>query len=118
LTLQLPREEHRASTKGRTANWRKTIDESDPDICLLPPGLHGWSFRNKSWGCFTVTSLSPIQFNSDAFGHLVLQEKYKRLVLAFVNAHTRKDKKSSALISDVVKGKGGGMVMLLHGSPG
>ncbi|KAG8708780.1 hypothetical protein FRC08_018713 [Ceratobasidium sp. 394] len=112
------REEHRAATRKKTSHWRTTLASDDPDLCLLPPGIHGWSFRTKSWDCFLVNNLSPIDFNKDAFGHLVLQEKYKRLVVAFVNAHTRKDKKSSALISDVVKGKGGGMVMLLHGSPG
>ncbi|KAG8745908.1 hypothetical protein FRC10_006712 [Ceratobasidium sp. 414] len=112
------REEHRAASRKKTAHWRATLADDDPDLCLLPPGIHGWSFRTKSWDCFLVNGLSPIDFNKDAFGHLVLQEKYKRLVLAFVNAHTRKDKRSSALISDVVKGKGGGMVMLLHGSPG
>jgi hypothetical protein len=94
------------------------MEENDLNICLLPPGIHGWSFRGKYWGGFLVNKLSQIDFNSDAFGHLVLQEKYKELVLAFVNAHTRKDKKSHLLISDMVKGKGGGMVMLLHGSPG
>ncbi|KAG9128021.1 hypothetical protein FRC07_006135 [Ceratobasidium sp. 392] len=112
------REEHRASSRKKTSHWRVNLAEDDPDLCLLPPDIHGWSFRHKGWDTFLVTHLVPIDFNKDAFGHLVLQEKYKRLVVAFVNAHTRKDKKSSALISDVVKGKGGGMVMLLHGSPG
>ncbi|KAG9084653.1 hypothetical protein FRC06_003959, partial [Ceratobasidium sp. 370] len=54
----------------------------------------------------------------DAFGHLVLDENYKQLVLAFVNAYTKQGKEGSALISDVVKDKGGGVVMLLHGGPG
>ncbi|KAG8703260.1 hypothetical protein FRC08_002980 [Ceratobasidium sp. 394] len=107
-----------ASAKGRTSSWRATISEGDPDICLLPPGIHGWNFRTKSWGSFLIDCLSPIDFNSDAFGHLVLDENYKQLVLAHVNAHTKKDKENSALVSDVVKGKGGGVVMLLHGGPG
>ncbi|KAG8738110.1 hypothetical protein FRC10_007277 [Ceratobasidium sp. 414] len=110
--------EHYVSAKGRTSSWRTTISEDDPDICLLPPGIHGWNFRTKSWGSFLIDCLSPIDFNSDAFGHLVLDENYKQLVLAFVNAYTKKDKENNTLVSDVVKGKGGGVVMLLHGGPG
>ncbi|KAG9073896.1 hypothetical protein FS749_014588 [Ceratobasidium sp. UAMH 11750] len=94
------------------------MSEDDPDLCLLPAGLDGWNFRTKSWDYFLVTHISPIEFNDDAFEHLVLQEKYKELVLAFVNAHTKKAQQNRPTISDVVKGKGGGIVMLLHGNPG
>jgi hypothetical protein len=91
------------------------MNEDDRDVCILPPTIHGWSFRAKKWGGFLIDDLSEIQFDEDAFGHLVLREDYKQLVLAFAEAHMQKD---SPLLKDIMKGKGGGIVMLLHGKPG
>ncbi|KAG9115766.1 hypothetical protein FRC07_007511, partial [Ceratobasidium sp. 392] len=90
---------------------RDSMSEDDPDMCLLPGILAAWDFRTQSWESVSVTDLSPIEFNKAAFDHLVLHENYKQMVVAFVNAHTRKDKDDNALIPDTMKGKGGGMTL-------
>ncbi|KAH7341493.1 hypothetical protein B0J17DRAFT_646777 [Rhizoctonia solani] len=98
------------------ASWRTTLDEDDEDIALLPPTLHGWSFVAKKWGEILVEHLSPVPFQPHIFNHLVLREDYKNLIRSLVDAHAGKG--DAALLTDVVTGKGGGLVIVLHGKPG
>jgi hypothetical protein len=91
------------------------MSQDDPDICTLPPVIHGWSFYAKKWGDLLVDDLSAIEFSDDAFENLVLPSEYKDLVLAFADVH---EGKTRPLLKDLVMGKGGGIVMLLHGKPG
>ncbi|CAE6420488.1 unnamed protein product [Rhizoctonia solani] len=98
------------------ASWRTTLDEDDDDIALLPPTLHGWSFVAKKWGEILVEHLSPVPFQPHIFNHLVLREDYKSLIRSLVDAHAGRG--DAALLTDVVTGKGGGLVIVLHGKPG
>ncbi|KAG8715089.1 hypothetical protein FRC09_016949 [Ceratobasidium sp. 395] len=107
----------KSSRFGKLINRESISDDDELNLCLLPPGLRGWDFRLKSEVYLYVRNISPIEFNKDAFSHLVLPENHKQMALAFVKAHTREDKSDDVLISDTIKGKGGGMVMLLHGNP-
>ncbi|CUA68531.1 ATP-dependent zinc metalloprotease FtsH homolog (chloroplast) [Chlorella vulgaris] [Rhizoctonia solani] len=99
-----------------SASWRTTLDDDDEDIALLPPTLHGWSFIAKKWGEILVEHLSPVPFQPHIFNHLVLRDDYKSLIRSLVDAHAGKGE--AALLTDVVTGKGGGLVIVLHGKPG
>lgn len=55
-----------------------------------------------------------MQFHEDAWSRLVIDQQYKDVVQAMVNTHLRQ----SDRFDDLVPGKGGGVVMLLHGPPG
>jgi len=48
-----------------------------------------------------------------AFERLVLEEKSKELIKALVTVHVSTNK-----MSDIISGKGAGLIILLHGSPG
>ncbi|ELU40986.1 AAA family ATPase, putative [Rhizoctonia solani AG-1 IA] len=99
-----------------SASWRTTLENDDEDIALLPPTLHGWSFVAKKWGEILVEHLSPVPFQPHIFNHLVLRDDYKNLIRSLVDAHAGKG--DAALLTDVVTGKGGGLVIVLHGKPG
>ncbi|CAE6409337.1 unnamed protein product [Rhizoctonia solani] len=99
-----------------SASWRTTLDDDDEDIALLPPTLHGWSFVAKKWGEILVEHLSPVPFQPHIFNHLVLRDDYKDLIRSLVDAHAGRG--DAALLTDVVTGKGGGLVIVLHGKPG
>ncbi|KAL5634679.1 hypothetical protein ACGC1H_002653 [Rhizoctonia solani] len=99
-----------------SASWRTSLDDDDEDIALLPPTLHGWSFIAKKWGEILVEHLSPVPFQPHIFNHLVLRDDYKSLIRSLVDAHAGKG--DAALLTDVVTGKGGGLVIVLHGKPG
>ncbi|KAH7326843.1 P-loop containing nucleoside triphosphate hydrolase protein [Rhizoctonia solani] len=109
---------HFSSRRARDnmTSSRITISEDDEDLILLPPTLHGYSFVAKAWGEILVEHLSPVPFQPHVFNHLVLRDDYKSMIRSLVDAHAGKGE--SALLTDVVTGKGGGLVIVLHGKPG
>jgi hypothetical protein len=75
------------------------------------PYLYGFSLSAKQWGRMAVSGLSDIAFRTDAFEKLVLPEEDKELVKAIVQDE-------GGDFSDLIDGKGGGSIFLLHGPPG
>ena len=73
--------------------------------------IAGFSFFNKKWGELMVESLSEIVFDDDAFDRLVMDQEKKTLIKALVENGDKG-------FSDLISGKGGGCIFLLHGSPG
>ncbi|KAF8598968.1 P-loop containing nucleoside triphosphate hydrolase protein [Ceratobasidium sp. AG-I] len=88
---------------------------SDDILCLMPPTQHGFAFAAKVWGLLNVEDMSEVVFNEKAFDQLVLSDEYKDIIKAQVEVFSQK---GDQLVSDVVDDKGGGMIMVLHGSPG
>ncbi|KAH7131854.1 AAA family ATPase [Dendryphion nanum] len=88
----------------------------DPFLLLLPPTIKGFGFQNKKWTTLTVEHIKPIEWNKDAFKHkLVLDEDKKLLMEAMTKVHMEK---RATPRTDFMEGKGDGLIMLLHGSPG
>jgi hypothetical protein len=84
---------------------------SDDMIYMFYPYLCGYSLNNKRWGEIDIDCLTDIKFDSKAFDYLVLDEEIKKLMKALVlNVNTS--------FSDVITGKSGGCIFLLHGPPG
>ncbi|CAE6409250.1 unnamed protein product [Rhizoctonia solani] len=109
---------HFSSQRAREnmASSSTAMAEDDEDLTLLPPTLHGYSFVAKLWGEILVEHLSPVPFQPHIFNHLVLRDDYKNMIRSLVDAHAGRGE--SALLTDVVTGKGGGLVVVLHGKPG
>jgi len=91
---------------------RQLEDVPEEEIHLCASTVLGYSFAVKKWGKLGVDHFSPIVWNTEAFDHLVLSERQKSLIqsLVFVDR--------SRLITDVVAGKAGGCIIVLHGKPG
>jgi hypothetical protein len=87
----------------------ETVDEKDLFACS--PYVLGFSFRAKTWGMMRISGIKPIEWAKDAFERLVLEPKTKKRVRALVQ-------NSTGSFSDIIGGKGGGCVFLLHGEPG
>ncbi|KAJ9120897.1 hypothetical protein QFC22_002832 [Naganishia vaughanmartiniae] len=83
---------------------------------LLPASIHGFSFTLKRWGELLIDRLSSVKWNPLAFDRLVIPQDYRRTIEALVDVHSGKLK--GGLIQDVVKGKGDGLIIALHGTPG
>jgi hypothetical protein len=80
-------------------------------LAITWPALVGFSFSAKSWGHVLVGGLQEIQFNDGAFEELVLDKKRKQLIRALVRF-------GSEQFEDIIQGKAGGSIFLLHGPPG
>lgn len=76
--------------------------------------MPGFSLTNKRWCYFDIDKTKDIVFNSTAFGALLLPAYQKEMVHALVKVHA--DQKLH--FDDVIRGKGKGMIFLLHGTPG
>jgi len=81
------------------------------DLWMTWPFVAGFSFVAKQWGELSVNSLKPVIFDDTAYEYLVLPEKKKTLIKALVEYQ-------STAFNDIISGKGGGCIFLLHGSPG
>ncbi|GAA6037982.1 hypothetical protein JCM8097_009524 [Rhodosporidiobolus ruineniae] len=99
-----------------TASSRPCPPIPDDQVHLFPPTLHGFSLRAKRWGEFLISRLSPLTWRNESFAHLVIPDSYRRILKALVAVHAGELK--SQLMTDVVKGKGNGLVIALHGTPG
>jgi len=57
--------------------------------------------------------MSDVKWNKTAFEHLVIDEEAKEIVKALVTNQVEVERST-----DVIEGKGGGLIILLHGGPG
>src|SRR5271156_6320929 len=76
------------------------------------------SFRSltmvfETIGSLAIEHICPVPWNKEAFNRLVLKSQKKELIKALVSVQLASNQKS-----DVVEGKGNGLIILLHGSPG
>ncbi|GAB7344915.1 hypothetical protein MBLNU457_3351t1 [Dothideomycetes sp. NU457] len=121
-------EEFEVDPFPRTADQERQVEEDDEwaegtafqpltdDQRLICSSLvRGFSFAEKLWLEFSVDQLSPIQWNDKCFDQLVLPTTQKHLVQALVSEHTLA---SENAFDDVIKGKGRGLIFVLHGPPG
>jgi hypothetical protein len=71
----------------------------------------------------SVPNVHPIRWNKAAFERLVLPSRTKELIKALVMVRASMTGNSHAVVkgnqtNDIVAGKGNGLIMLFHGSPG
>jgi ATP-dependent 26S proteasome regulatory subunit len=69
---------------------------------------------SKLWSQYEVDHIHDIDFNTSAFDLLTLAQDKKEMISALV----RSAKVSSNQFDDMIKGKGKGIIFLLHGPPG
>ncbi|PGG97335.1 hypothetical protein GX51_07369 [Blastomyces parvus] len=84
------------------------------DLALLQHIVQGYALRNKKWLMFYVDELKPVEWNDEAYDHLVYDQQQKDLVLSFVENHHGAQRQED----DVIAGKGQGLNILLSGPPG
>ncbi|KAJ5216639.1 uncharacterized protein N7498_003046 [Penicillium cinerascens] len=93
----------------------KEREFTEEELLVASPVVLGFAFSEKLWLEFTISGISDIEWNVDAFGSLVLPNNQKSIVKALVESHTFH---AAENIDDVIQGKGKGLVAVLHGPPG
>lgn len=89
----------------------KTFEIEDNELYMTSPFVPLFSFRQKRWLVGKVAGLSPVVFKTDVFDKLVLDDERKFIVKSLVEH-------SGTSFSDIIGGKSGGFIFLLHGPPG
>ena len=112
----------------QTDRWRLIIfhddEPTEDDFLLMPTMIPGYDFLEKEWVKLPVSNITPVVWNKQPFEDLVLPEDTKRLVKAMVTVRastiksSRDNNRESHTGFDIISGKGNGLIMLFHGSPG
>ena len=87
---------------------------SDGDLIYCDHQILGFSFAQKRWGAFAVSSMDNVTWDEEGFKKLILEDSKRRIISLLVTSH----RISEGSFDDIVKGKGRGLVGLLSGSPG
>ncbi|KAG0156595.1 hypothetical protein PDIDSM_3776 [Penicillium digitatum] len=93
----------------------KEREFTEEELLVASPVVLGFAFSEKLWLEFTISGISEIEWDKEAFGSLVLPSNQKSIVKALVESHTFH---AAQNIDDVIQGKGKGLVAVLHGPPG
>lgn len=97
-----------AAEQGRPPNF------TNDSYILCNRTVPGFSFATKQWLMFDVDLIKDVDFNTEAFQTLLLPPDQKNMIHSLVRVHTNEGRG----FDDVIKGKGKGMIFLLHGVPG
>ncbi|KAI0907575.1 hypothetical protein F4823DRAFT_602608 [Ustulina deusta] len=115
------------------ANTAENLIE-DEEFLIMPWRVYGFVFQIRKFRPLSVSQVTPIRdSNSDSidgssrkcdreeiFDQLVLPQGHKEMIKSLIAQHFR-DKQNAAGrgdLWDLVRGKGKGLVILLHGAPG
>ncbi|KAF5564443.1 P-loop containing protein [Fusarium napiforme] len=88
---------------------------TDEQAMMTVSTMKCFSIENKTWCTAQVDDLKDIEWNTQAFDNLVIDEAEKRLLVGFIGAATNGKLQD---FDDFVDGKGKGLVLLLCGPPG
>ena len=86
---------------------------TDEEWCMFDSQVPGYSLSAKKWGFFELDYMIEFEYNVRAFESLALPDDHKAMLLSLVKAHSEEFQ-----FDDIMKGKGRGLIFLLHGEPG
>ncbi|KAF4450955.1 AAA family ATPase [Fusarium austroafricanum] len=96
---------------------------TDEDLALLPKRLFGYVLRERRFARLDVQGIDLTSQQSHVtLDDIQMPELRRKIIRSAVSAHFRSQQKEKQGLStiqlDVVRGKGKGLVILLHGAPG
>ncbi|KAI1417922.1 AAA family ATPase [Hypoxylon sp. FL1857] len=113
---KLHRESSVLKRPRRAAETRTVSKSAGPqgnEIYLFPQTIKGYNLRRKKWFDLDVDKIREVKWNKKAFERLVVNKETKELIQALVMTRLQAEKGT-----DLISGKGNGLIMLLHGGPG
>ena len=94
----------------------------DEDYLICPGAVLGYALRSRKWVSLNVTLVEDIKDHGNGFDSLVLPEGHKETLLALVQQTRGKNLVKKSRLErqhmDLIRGKGKGLIILLHGEPG
>lgn len=102
------------------------VPEGD-DLALLPRRVYVYSLRDSKFVAVDVQHLKSLHWRDDGFSQLQLQEDHKLVIQSSVRSYLKRrpverriEKAKSGMLytQDFIRGKGRGLLIMLHGEPG
>ncbi|WAO92379.1 Hypothetical protein NCS54_00988500 [Fusarium falciforme] len=84
-----------------------------PELFVFPSKLIGYNLRQKQWRDLEVDLVQDVCWNKQAFAHLVINDETMDPIQALVTSKLETEERT-----DLIHGKGNGLIILLHGVPG
>jgi hypothetical protein len=94
-------------------DFEQDAPPEDNFLFLLPLTIKGYNLRRKKWFDLRADQIREVTWNKEAFKSLVLDRKTKDLIQALISNQLDAEKST-----DLISGKGNGLILLLHGGPG
>ncbi|KAH6954339.1 P-loop containing nucleoside triphosphate hydrolase protein [Fusarium avenaceum] len=95
----------------------KVMESDDPpqgpELFVFPSTIVGFNLRLKKWQHLQIDLIQKVDWNKQAFRHLVIDQEIKDIIQALVTSKLQTDQ-----TTDLIQGKGNGLIILLHGGPG
>ena len=93
------------------------------DWVLLPQRVVAYTFQDRKFVLLDCQFLKPLPVAEDAFKDLRIDDHHKRVIKSLVKTHLRvhasqRESPNSIPGQDLIRGKGDGLFVLLHGVPG
>ncbi|KAL1608510.1 hypothetical protein SLS60_003452 [Paraconiothyrium brasiliense] len=93
------------------------------DFALLPDRVVGFDLHRRRFSILALDCLHPVRVNKESWADLKLPRGHKHMVQAQIKTHflekqSRQRHASQNPDMDLVRGKGMGLIILLHGAPG
>ncbi|KAK4166272.1 aaa family atpase [Cladorrhinum sp. PSN259] len=85
----------------------------EPDLLVLPADVVAYNLRQKEWQTIKIDLVRDISWNKKAFDYLVIDSTVKELLEVMVMS-----KINGKRSTDIIQGKGNGLIILLHGGAG
>ncbi|KAL1850994.1 hypothetical protein Daus18300_012728 [Diaporthe australafricana] len=96
-------------------NPEDSVEITEDEYLICRPDIRGFFLNEQLWGAFLVGNLKNIDWSGNAFDHLQMKQSDKRMIERLVTGF---DPSQSIDFDDTIRGKGKGLVFLLHGEPG
>ncbi|CAG8955492.1 hypothetical protein HYFRA_00010359 [Hymenoscyphus fraxineus] len=114
---------NRNETVKAWQKYRHIAQIEGDDILLLPRRMVAYALRERKFVMADIQLLTTIPQSQDAFRDLKIDKDHKRLVKSLVKMHFQKrnfqrQRPDISSNQDLIRGKGSGLVILLHGVPG
>lgn len=98
-------------------------EPEDDDLVLLPRRVVAYVLRERKFVMLDIRSLKSLPPPQDVFRDLKIDEEHKLMIKSLVEFHLKKQaaqkrRPNVNLDQDLIRGKGSGLFILLHGVPG
>jgi hypothetical protein len=100
--------------KGPAERVEELHPLTEDELLMTNPWVKGFDLKSKSFCEISVSSISPMVWNDEAFEKLVLPGGEKELAWTFVENKSQ----STSDFDDFVADKGRGLIILMFGNPG
>ncbi|KAF3009698.1 hypothetical protein E8E13_008665 [Curvularia kusanoi] len=126
LEVAFPRQENDVVSLAALARPIAVVKENhkdgeikDPEYLIMSDRVYGFVLQTRKWAALDLRSIRQVEYGLDetktAFDNLVLPDGHRKVILSLVAQHFRDGNRGEV---DIIRGKGKGLILLLHGAPG